>query len=355
MKLNLSFIGFGTVGKGLAELLLKKEAELKKRYNFEPKVVAISDKLKGSIYKSDGIDLKELLAIEVKTGRVDSYPAPSKGLNSLATIADTNAEVIIEVSYTNLQTGEPALTHVKTALANRKHVVTTNKGPSVFSLRGLEEFAEKNGVSFLYEGTVLSGTPVFSLLRDGLRGAKIEAIEGILNGTTNYILSQMEEGKSYEGALKDAQAKGYAEADPTGDVEAWDATGKIVILANKLLGGEMSVAEVARKGITSITPDDIGKAKSEGKRIKLVARAWKEEGEIKAKVSPERLPLSNLLANINGPTNALTLSTDVLGKVTIVGPGAGKLETGYALLNDLLEINKRLESRLSKKGRKDSP
>jgi homoserine dehydrogenase len=343
MKLNLAFIGFGTVGRGLAELLIKKKAELKERYNFEPRVVAISDKIKGSIWKPEGINLKELLAAEAKTGRVDSYPAASRGLDPIATITSTNADVIIEVSYTNLQTGEPALTYVKTALAYRKHVVTTNKGPSAFSLRGLEEFAEKSGVSFLYEGTVLSGTPIFSLLRDGLRGAKIKAIEGILNGTTNYILTKMEEGKSYEEALKDAQAKGYAEADPTGDVEGWDATGKIVILANKFMGEKLKVAEVERKGITSITLKDINQAKSKGKRIKLIAKAWKEEGKIKAKVTPERLSLTNLLANINGPTNALTLTTDVLGEITIVGPGAGKEETGYALLNDLLEINKRIE------------
>jgi homoserine dehydrogenase len=168
-------------------------------------------------------------------------------------------------------------------------------------------------------------------------------MEGILNGTTNYILTQMEEGKNYEAALKDAQAKGYAEADPTGDVEGWDPTGKIVILANKLMGGKLKVAEVERKGITSITPQDINQAKNKGKRIKLIARAWKEEGKIKAKVTPERLLLTNLLANINGPTNALTLTTDVLGEITMAGPGAGKEETGYALLNDLLEINKRIK------------
>lgn len=343
MELNLAFIGFGTVGKGLAELLIKKGKELKQKYNFEPKVVAISDKIKGSIWKSDGIDLKELLDTEARTGKVDFYQAPSKGLDPLDTITKTNADVIIEVSYTNLQTGEPALTHVKTALTNGKQVVTTNKGPAALSLRGLEELAEKEGVNFFYEGTVLSGTPVFSLIRDGLRGAKVKVIEGILNGTTNYILTQMEEGKSYEDALKDAQDEGYAEADPTGDVEGWDATGKIVILANKLFGGEMSVANVERKGITSITPSNINLAKSKGKRIKLIARASVEGGKIRAKVTPEELPLTNPLANINGATNALTLKTDVLGEVTMVGPGAGKIETGYALLNDLLELNKRLE------------
>jgi homoserine dehydrogenase len=343
MRLNLAFIGFGTVGKGLAELLLKKEAKLKERYNFEPKVVAISDKLKGAIYKPDGINLKEVLAIEAKTGKVDSYPAPFKGMDPIATIKDTNAQVIIEVTYTNLKTGEPAITHVKTALVNKKHIATTNKGPPALALEELEKLAEKKGVSFLYEGAVISGTPVFSLWRDGLRGARIEAMEGILNGTTNYILTQMEEGKNYEAALKDAQAKGYAEADPTGDVEGWDPTGKIVILANKLMGGKLKVAEVERKGITSITPQDINQAKNKGKRIKLIARAWKEEGKIKAKVTPERLLLTNLLANINGPTNALTLTTDVLGEITMAGPGAGKEETGYALLNDLLEINKRIK------------
>jgi homoserine dehydrogenase len=198
-------------------------------------------------------------------------------------------------------------------------------------------------VHYGFEGVVLAGTPALNLAMYTLAGNKIKGFKGILNGTTNYILTRMEAGMSYDKALKKAQELGYAEADPTGDVEGLDALGKVVILTNVVLGKNIGWEDVERRGITRITADDVKKAKAEGKRWKLIGSAEiQPDGSIKARVWPEKLPFSDPLAGVCEATNALTYYTDELGPVTIVGPGAGRRETGFSLLIDLLNINRKL-------------
>ena len=346
MDFKLAFIGFGTVGQGLAEILLEKKELLSEKYNFNWSVVAISDNMKGSICNENGLDLNEILEL-VKSGKkLDEYPSGFKDMNAIETITKTNANTIIEVTFTNIKTGEPALTHIKTALNAKKNVVSSNKGPVVKHAEDLMNLARSNNVYYGFEGVVLSGTPAINLAKFSLSGNLIKGFKGILNGTTNYILTRMEEGMSYEDALKKAQDLGFAEADPTSDVEGLDALGKVVILTNVVLGKKISWQDVQIKGITEISKDDIEKAKSEGKRYKLIGSAEiQEEGTVKAKVFPEMLPLSDPLAGVSEATNALTFFTDELGPVTIVGPGAGKRETGFALLVDLLEMNRKYHSR----------
>ncbi len=347
MKYRLAFIGFGVVGQGLAEIMVESRDELKQKYGFDFDVVAVSDKVKGSVYDPNGLDLEKLLDLVRKTGEITGYEeAPHRDWDSLKTITDTNANVIIEVSWTDLKTGEPALTHVRTAIEHGKHVVLTNKGPIALAVRELEELARQRDVKIRYEGTVLSGTPALNLGLKNLAGAKITRIQGIVNGTTNFILTKMENGFSYEEALKKAQELGYAEADPTGDVEGWDAVGKIVILTNVLMGGSITNDDVEREGITHLTLKDIEEAKQEGKRWKLIANTEiLPDGSVKASVKPVKIPLSHPLASVSGPINALTFTTKYLGDVTIIGPGAGKLPTGYALLTDLLDIHRELSSK----------
>ena len=343
MEFNIAFIGFGVVGQGLAEILIDQKAILKENYSFEFNVVAVSDTLKGSVYNENGLDLAKLLQLVEETGKIDDYPDGTKGLDSVKTITETNANLILEVAWTDLKTGEPAITHVKTALKNKKHVVMTNKGPIALIVRELLDLAKENNVEMRYEGTVLSGTPALNLGLYNLAGAGITAARGIVNGTTNYILTEMEKGLDYEAALKQAQELGYAEADPTADVEGYDALGKIVILANTVMGASLKKDEPPCEGITKITAEDIVKAKEEGYRWKLIAGAEiKENGSVDAYVKPEKIPLDHPLANIMGPTNALTYTTKYLGDVTIVGPGAGKTPTGFALLTDILDINRLL-------------
>ena len=316
---------------------------LGEKYDFYYKIVAISDIMKGAVYDEDGLDMEKILELVKKGKKLDEYPTGVKEMDSMATIQETNADTVIEVTYTDVKTGEPALTHIKAALNAGKNVISTNKGPVVKQVMELLDLAASNNVHYGFEGVVLAGTPVLNLAKFTLAGNKITGFKGILNGTTNYILTRMEEGMSYDDALKKAQELGYAEADPTGDVEGLDALGKVVILSNVVLGKNLSVNDVQRKGITGITGEDVKKAKAEGKRWKLIGSAEiQSDGSVKAKVSPEKLPLSDPLAGVCEAINALTYYTDELGPVTIVGPGAGRRETGFSLLIDLLEINRKL-------------
>ena len=343
MHFKLAFIGFGTVGQGLSEILLEKKEMLKKKYDFTWTVVAISDIMKGSVYDKNGLDMKNVLDLVKKGKKLDEYPTGLKDWDSLTTIRDSNADTIVEVTFTDVKTGEPAITHIKAALNSGKNVVSTNKGPVVKQAVNLLKLAEKNKAFYGFEGVVLAGTPAVNLAEYTLAGNDIKGFKGILNGTTNYILTRMEEGMSYEDALKKAQELGYAEADPTGDVEGLDALGKVVILTNVVLGKNIGWQDVERKGITGISKEDIKKAKEDGMRWKLIGSAEIQvNGSVKAKVKPIILPLNDPLAGVNEATNALTFFTDELGPVTIVGPGAGRRQTGFSLLIDLLNINRKI-------------
>jgi len=343
MKFKLAFIGFGVVGQGLAEMLHSKKEILKENYDFEFEVVAISDVKLGSAYNPKGLDLDKILDFVEKDKDLSEYPGAESGYDSIETIKDTEANTIIEVTFTDMKTGGPALDHVETALKEGKHVVSTNKGPVAQKVNELLDLAENNDVHYKFEGTVLSGTPALNLAMKNLAGCEIDEIKGIVNGTTNYILSKMEEGMGYEEALEKAQQLGYAEADPTGDVEGVDAQGKTLIMSNTVMDADIELEDVDRKGITDISKEDIEEAKKEEKRWKLIAHSKKTENGVEAKVAPEKISLDHPLAGVMGPTNAITFSTDHLGEVTIIGPGAGKEETGYALLVDLLSINDKLK------------
>jgi homoserine dehydrogenase len=340
--LRLALIGFGTVGQGLAEILHSSVAALAAQHNFRASIVAVSDLLKGAVYHPDGLDIAALLEAG-RAGKLAQYPEQPglvRGLDALATIRQSNADTIIEVSYTDLKTGEPALSHVRAAFDAGKNVIVTNKGPVALAYKELAARAALKGLYFGYEGTVMSGTPALRLARTALAGCTISEVRGILNGTTNYILTRMESGTSYAGALAEAQRMGYAEADPTGDVEGFDAAGKVVIVANVILGASLRMDDVDRTGITALTPADIDAARAASERWKLVARARRTPDGIIASVRPERLLLSDPLAAVGGVANAITYETDMLGSVTLVGPGAGRRETGFAILSDLLELAK---------------
>ena len=340
MIFDLAFIGFGTVGRGLADLLLEKKEELKRKYGMEYRVVAISDIKVGSILDCRGIDLREALRLAEAGTSLERLPAQEKGLSAIEIVRESPSNAIVEVTWTNIVDGEPGYSHIKTALSLGKHVVTTNKGPISLYYRELQRLADEKNVRLKFKGTVLSGTPAFNLFDGALAGCSVSSIRGIVNGTTNYILTEMEKDLDYNSALKEAQRLGYAEADPTMDVEGGDAAAKITILSNVLLGANIRPDMVKRKGISSITAKEVLGAKKRGERIKLIAGAEKRGGAIRAEVSPVSVPVSDPLANIMGVTNALTFETDCLGNFTVVGPGAGRRATGYALLTDLISIAK---------------
>lgn len=336
---DLALIGFGGVNRALAEIIHDRGSDLADDLGFTLRVVAITDLRFGSLMQEDGIDLGAVLAM---TGE-DSFagmPGGDVDPRNDHVIRTTTAGIIVEATYTNPIDGEPAISHVRAALESGKSVTTTNKGPVALASAELNRLAEQHGARFEYEGSVMSGTPVLRLAQQTLKGLRISRIQGILNGTSNFVLGQMESGKSLGDAVAEAQALGYAEADPTADIEGSDVQLKVVILANELLGAEITTADVSRVGISGITASDVIAAAAAGEHWKLLGTINRDEsGAVTASVQPLSLAADHPLAGISGATNAIAFTTDLLGTVTMSGPGAGRLETAYALLSDIIAID----------------
>ncbi len=335
---RLALIGFGNVGQGLVQILYDKGDQYAENFGLRFKVVAVTDLVYGSAYNPEGLDLLTLLNAGSEHGNLSRLPTHGNDWDALGTISQCNADVIVEVSYTDFETGEPATSHIRAAIESQKHVVTSNKGPIALKYRELTDLARVRKVQIGVEGTVMSGTPALNLGTKLLAGTEIRRIEGILNGTTNFILTKMGNGTSYAEALAEAQARGYAEANPAGDVEGFDTAGKLVILSSTLMDTAIDFKQVDRIGITGITPEEIEQARQAGSKWKLIGTLEKREGGVRASVKPVCLPEDHPLANVDDVTNAITFNTDLLGDVTLIGPGAGRMQTGYALICDLLGI-----------------
>jgi len=341
---SLVMIGFGNVGQGLAQIIRDQAQSFSDQFGVAFKIIAVCDMLKGSVCNPDGISPDELLQTVAEGKSLEQISAPYHGWDALTTIKKSGADILCEMSYTDLKTGQPAIQHVETAFKAGMHVVTTNKGPIALKYAQLAEMARENHVELGVEGTVMSGTPAVRLGMELLSAAGIQKIQGILNGTTNYILTRMAAGDTYADALAEAQRLGFAEADPTGDVEGFDAAGKVVILAGLLMGAQISMQDVDRQGITSLTSKDIQEAESQGQRWKLIGNLEKNQGKLVASVKPTRVAQTHPLAGVSGATNAITYTTQLLGDVTLIGAGAGRLETGYALIGDMLAIHRHLSA-----------
>ncbi len=341
-RLRIFMVGFGTVGQGFAELLLAKHTLLQETIGVDLQVVGIADLKFGTVVQNEGLPLKTLLenVQNKQTFAQAGLQEENRSVDRL--INELDYDVFIELTPTNLQTGEPALTFIRQALESKHHVITTNKGPCALELLNLEQLAKTQGRLFKYEGSVLAGTPLLNLIEHNLAGLTIQKIEGIVNGTCNYILTRMEEGLSYDRALKEAQELGYAEANPEADVEGWDAVAKLLILAQAVFKTKIQTHQVERKGISGLTLEDVANAQKENKTWKLIASLERQNGRLKAVVKPQKIENEHPLAGVKGATNAVTLTTDYLQKVTIMGPGAGKHETGYAVLNDLIAIARQI-------------
>jgi len=337
---KLAIIGFGNVGQGLAKILVDRKKLLEEKFGLSILIVAVCDLYKGSIADPDGLDPRELLRHIEKSGNINGVQSKFSDWNAEETIAKSGADILVELAYTDLTTGEPALTHVKQALKKGMHVSMTNKGPVALAFPELRKIATDNNVQIGIEGTVMSGTPSLALGNEMLLAAGITKIQGILNGTTNYILCEMEKGLEYQTALKQAQELGYAEADPRGDVNGHDASAKVVILGNLFMDLALTLSDIDCTGIAEITTKDIEQAAEQNKHWKLIGTVEKTNTGFIASVKPEMIDKEHPLASISGATNAITYSTELLGDVTLIGPGAGRLETGYAVIEDILSIHK---------------
>jgi homoserine dehydrogenase len=313
-------IGFGVVGQSFVELLDSESKKLAHDYGVRPK-----------------IGPKAALASKKESGSLEGLgPAIYRnGMRGIDAIKETDCEVVIEATPTELKKGEPGLSHVRAAMKERRHVICTNKGPLAMAMPALIELANHNKIMFKFSGTVGGGTPVLDFAKKCLDGSQIRSISGILNGTTNYILSRMTaEGTQMSDALAEAQRLGYAEADPTYDVGGFDAACKLVITSNYILGTSFLMKDVSIKGITGLTSDDIKKAKSRGNTVKLIARMEKSP-----RVSPEEISTVHPL-NVSGTLNAISFDTFPAGEITLVGKGAGGKETASSVIRDLIEIRR---------------
>jgi homoserine dehydrogenase len=335
---RLALIGFGSAGQGLAQILRYHSEWLARRYGVALRIVAVGTRSRGTLYNPDGLDPAALLEAINLHGHIGSI-AGQRDWTAIEMIEQVAADVLVELSPTDLVSGQPATDHIRTALARGMHAITANKGPIALHLLDLQRQAADANRYLGFEGTVMSGTPALRLGWSDLAGCEILELRGIVNGTTNYILTQMEGGMSFGEALAEAQRLGYAEADSTGDVEGYDAAAKAVILANVVMDGRLGLADVERAGITTLTRDTIEAARASGERWKLIARIWRDGETVRASVQPTRLPLSHPLAGVGGATNAITFSTDLLGDITLIGPGAGGAATGFAVISDILAMH----------------
>lgn len=337
---KIALVGFGGVNRALAQLIAERNLRWQQELGFGLKIVGVTDLFLGSVIDRNGLDAATLAALPASKGALAQLPQGSAEAFNESVIKQSGADIIAEATFTNPKDGEPATTFCRWALEAGKHVITTNKGPIALHAQALKALAKANGVSFEYEGSVMSGTPVLRMAHQTLAGSGLVGFEGILNGTSNYVLTRMGEGLGFAEAVAKAQELGYAEADPTADVEGHDVRLKVVILANELLGACLQVSDVACSGISAITREDIERAKASGEHWKLIGAAQREaDGSVRASVQARLLPGSHPLAGIAGATNAVAFETELLGAVTVSGPGAGRIETAFALLSDILAIH----------------
>jgi homoserine dehydrogenase len=340
MELRLAILGFGNVGRAFARLLVRKAPTIEADYDLTCSVVGLMTARHGGAVDPAGIDLGEALAIyesDASLEDLSATPAPEDGV---LFVHACPADVLIELTPLNLSDGEPAVTHVRTALEKDMHVVSANKGPLAFAYRELCRLAAARTLAFLYESTVMDGAPVFSSARAGLPAARIRGFRGVLNSTTNYILTRMESGATFDAAIQEAQAMGIAEADPSADIDGWDATVKTVVLANVLLGADIHPADVDRTGIREVTPARLRAARERGHRIKLVCRAERVGEELVTRVAPIEVPLDDPLANLTGTSSMLMLQTDTLKQLGLLEFEPEPDQTAYGLLADLINLSR---------------
>jgi homoserine dehydrogenase len=345
MSIRLILVGFGNVGQAVARLILTKYAEVQESYGLDLRVVAIGTARHGVVYDEAGLDLARALDLRSSAGDLSELAlskAPEKIKNLIEGI---EAEAVLESVPVNYQTGQPALGYLETALQQSMHAITANKGPVVHGYQTLSELARAQGKQFLFESTVMDGAPIFSTWRECMPGARLESFRGVLNSTTNFLLSEMEEGRSFEAAVKQAQAIGVAETDPSGDIDGWDAAVKVAAVATVLMGSPLSIPDVEREGIGGLDEDQIATTVQDGQRWKLVCSGWREGDRVRGRVRPERVDPDDPLYHVRGTSSLITFSSDVLGDLTIMGADPGPDTTAYGMFADLLNAVRTAGSR----------
>jgi homoserine dehydrogenase len=356
VTLDLILVGFGNVGRRFVRLLDETAARLSRDEDVRTRVVAIATRSRGCLQDPSGLD-GPALATRVEGGghlgpRVPVREFLRDALRRNAAAAREGRLVVVEVTTLDAKNGQPAIAHVRDALAGGAHVVTANKGPTAFAHGSLERLAHRAGRRFLFESAVLDGIPLFNMARAALPAVAITGFRGVVNATTNHILTAMEEGHDFETALAVMQERGIAEADPSLDVDGWDAAAKTAAVGNALLGGRLTPHTVEREGISPAAASRIAAARRAGSRLKLVASAERKAGRVRGQVRLVEVPAGDLLAGLDGQQNAIVLETDLLGEFAIVQRGSGLTMTAYGLVSDLVTIAR---GRTAKRARRPAP
>lgn len=338
MKLRLALVGFGRVGQEFARLLIRKRDWLLDVRGLDVEVVAISTRTMGSLLSEKALDL-QLILKEIETrGALAEHGQAATDMSAMEIIGNCSADIMIELTPLNVHSGQPAIDHIKSAFRKGMDVVTANKGPIAIAYDDLKSLAFSKNVHFRFEGTVMDGAPVFSLLERTLPGCAVEAVSGVLNSTTNFILTMMAKGRNFEEALNEAQRQGIAEADPSMDIDGWDAAAKISALANVFMQARSNPGRVQRTGIRDVDLNAIDEATRKNRKVKLMASAERIGDEVRTKVNPELIGPDSVFWPVDGASSALTLKTDLMNKITIIEQRGGLAQTAYAVFSDILLI-----------------
>jgi homoserine dehydrogenase len=352
---DLVLIGFGNVARRFVRLLDERAEELRRDHLLEPRVVAIATSRHGAARDAAGLDIARALELVEQGGSLTSLDAraggrtaPSGPVAAVDVIRQAAREarasgsirplVVVETTVLDVKAGQPAIEHVRAGLGEGAHVITANKGPVAFAYAELDALARAAGRAFLFEGAVMDGIPIFNLVRETLPAVRVSGFSGVVNSTTNFIITAMEGGQAFAAALSEMQAAGIAEADAGLDVDGWDAAAKAAALANVLLGAKTTPREVERSGIGHLTVDEVRAIVARGKRLKLVARGRRSDAGVSVRVGLEEVPADHLFATLAGQQNALVLETDLLGEFAVVQLGGGLTQTAYALVSDLVAL-----------------
>ena len=345
--LRVCMTGFGNVGQKFCVLLEEKKDELERAYHRRILVTGIATRSKGSLANPDGLSIPELLRELEENGHFDAGSPDyiENGPDAVPVMMDVSkADVFIEMSTLSIADGQPAAGYIEAAFDRGMHVITANKGPEAWHFKKLNDRAEREHLLFLYETIVMDGTPVFNLVKETLHGNRILGMRGILNSTSNYIFSCLKNGLSYEDAVRAAQERGIAEADPSLDMDGWDGAAKICALANILMDAGITPEDVAVESAAAVTAEDFKRAEQEGQCIKYLCEAMRDpdSGKLHVSVKPVKLPLSHPFATVDGTSAAITLYTDLAGELTILQTNPGLLQTAYGVYSDLITLLKTL-------------
>jgi homoserine dehydrogenase len=344
LKLRLALIGFGNVAREFSRLLLSRREWLLKERGLGFKVVAIATRSHGSLMSEEGMNLERALKLREESGTVLEYGPESVDLSTMEIIKGCSADLMVELSTLDISSGRPATDHVRAALEAGMSVVTANKGPVAFAYDELSSLARSRGVHFRFEGTVMDGTPVFSLVERALPGCEVTGIRGLLNTTTNLVLGEMARGASMEEALAEARRRGVTEEDPSMDIDGWDAAAKIAALANVLMGARTNPRMVDRTGIRGVSTGDALEAAERGMKHKLIASAERFGGFVRTRVRPELVGPDDPFWSVDGTSSAVTLKTDLMGELTMIERNPTLAQTAYAVFSDILLITDALRN-----------